>query len=99
MALLPDSIIEDIATLFDKTVSIGGADYSASVSDLAAGQELQIAGFASENGIRVCMKASDWPGGAPALNIKLIYDGDTYRIKTSRMDDVCVYLTCEDPNK
>jgi len=99
MSIYPDSIESDVATLFEDSVAIAGTDYVAGVSDLAKGHDLESAGFMADNGIRVLMKASLWPNGAPDLNVKLTWNGGTYRIKTSRKDAVCVYLTCVDVSK
>lgn len=96
MSIYPDSIENDIATLMESSVSIDGVSYSASVSDVSKSHTLDVGGFFNSPRIRVLMRASSWPNGAPALNKILTYNGAEYRIETSRKDTVCVYVECTD---
>lgn len=83
----------------DATVYIDGASYAASVSDVARSHSLDVGGFMLEPKIRVLMRASSWPNGAPSLNKILTYNGVKYRIESSKKDTTCVYVECTDESR
>ena len=94
MSLYPASLENDIARFFDSVCTIDGVDHPCSKSDLSKAHSLEMAGFMAEDGVRVVMRASSFPNGAPALNKVIAVDGVNVRIKTSSKDGFGVYLTC-----